>query len=210
MGTTKKIAWFVFAFLAIGVSLYPLLYVYFAFQEGEVGLRLSKSQELIQSTLWNIGFYGHVVFGGMALMTGWSQFSKRIRDKRLSLHRNLGKIYVGSVLISGTCAVGIGFFSTGGWVPALGFILLGLVWLYTTVSAYMAIRKKDLSLHQGMMIYSYAACLAAVTLRLWLPLLQWTFGEFLIAYKIVAWLCWVPNLIFAAFLVQKKRLPLID
>jgi len=211
MGKTNRLAWFVFGFLAIGVSLYPLLYVYAAFQDGgEFGLRLSKSPALIYSALWNIGFYGHVIFGGIALMTGWSQFSKRLRQKRLTLHRNLGKIYVGAVLVSGICAVGIGFFATGGWIPALGFILLGLVWLYTTISAYAAIRKKDLSLHQGMMIYSYAACFAAVTLRLWLPLLQLTFGDFLVAYKIVAWLCWVPNLVFAAFLVKKKRMPLID
>lgn len=210
MGATKRLAWFVFAFLAIGVSLYPLLYVNYAFQEGEFGIRLSKSEELIANSLWNIGFYGHVVFGGIALATGWVQFSKKIRRKRLQLHRNLGKVYVGAALISGACGVSIGFSATGGWIPALGFILLGLVWLYTTSSAYVAIRKKDLNLHEGMMIYSYAACFAAVTLRLWLPLLQITLGDFLIAYKIVAWLCWVPNIIFASVLVKKKRLLFID
>ncbi len=210
MGNTNKLAWFVFAFLAIGVSLYPLLYIYYGFEGTDVGLRQSKSLELLASTLWNIGFYGHIIFGGIALFTGWSQFSKKLRTKRLQLHRNLGKIYVGSVLLSGLCGVGIAFFATGGWIPALGFTLLGLVWLYTTISAYTAIRKGDLSLHQGMMIYSYAACFAAVTLRLWLPLLQFVLGEFLIAYKIVAWLCWVPNILFASFLVKRKRLPLID
>ena len=210
MGNTNKLVWFIFAFLAIGVSLYPLLYLYFAFQEGEAGIRLSKNQVLIKSVFWNIGFYGHIIFGGVALMTGWSQFSKRIRQRRLLLHRALGKIYVASVLISGCCAIGIGFFATGGWISALGFISLGVIWLYTTWSAYSAIRKKDISLHQGMMIYSYAACFAAVTLRIWLPLLQFGFGDFLVAYKLVAWLCWLPNIIFARFLVRKKRLPLID
>lgn len=210
MGTTKKLAWFVFAFLAIGVSLYPLLYIYYGFLGIDVALRQSKSIALLSSSLWNIGFYGHVTFGGIALMTGWSQFSKKLRTKRLQLHRNVGKIYVFSVFISGICGVGIGFFATGGWIPALGFVLLGLIWLYTTFSAYKAIRAKDINLHQGMMVYSYAACFAAVTLRLWLPLLQLAFGEFLIAYKIVAWLCWVPNIFFAGFLVRKKRLFLID
>jgi uncharacterized membrane protein len=210
MGLTNKLAWFVFAFLAIGVSLYPLLYIYYAFQGVDIALRQSKSVELLGSTLWNIGFYGHIVFGGIALMTGWSQFSKKLREKRLELHRNLGKIYVFAAVLSGACGVYIAFYATGGWIPTLGFLGLGIVWLYTTIAAYSAIRKKDLSLHQGMMIYSYAACFAAVTLRLWLPLLQLAFGEFLIAYKIVAWLCWVPNIIFASFLVKKKRLPLID
>ncbi|RNC89335.1 MAG: DUF2306 domain-containing protein [Allomuricauda sp.] len=205
-GRTNKVAWFVFVFLAIGVGLYPMLYIITAFQDVEVGLRLSKTPDLLASTLWNIGFYGHVTFGGLALLTGWSQFSEKLRKKRLDLHRNLGKIYIVSVLISGICGVGIGFKATGGWFPALGFILLGLVWLYTTLKAYSAIKQKDLKLHQGMMIYSYAACFAAVTLRIWLPLLQVTFGEFLIAYKIVAWLCWVPNIIFAHFWVRRKGL----
>ncbi len=201
--TTNKIAWFVFAFLAIGVGLYPLGYI---LGGKEMGLLLSKSQELLSDTFWNIGFYGHIIFGGIALLSGWSQFSKKLRAKRLDLHRNLGKIYVTSVLISGVCAVYIGLYATGGWVTSLGFILLGLVWLYTTIAAYRAIKKKDLQLHQGMMIYSYAACFAAVTLRLWLPLLTFAFGEFLIAYKIVAWLCWVPNLIFAHLWVRRKGL----
>lgn len=207
MKITNKIIWFVFAFLAIGVSLYPILYIVSAFQEGEMGLRLSKNQELLNSTIWNIGFYGHITFGGIALLTGWSQFSKKLRRKRLQLHRNFGKIYVVSVLISGICGVGIGFFATGGWMASSGFISLGLVWLYTTYSAYFGVRKMNLALHEKMMIYSYAACFAAVTLRLWLPLLIMAHkGDFVPAYKIVAWLCWVPNILFATYLVRKKGL----
>lgn len=199
----NKIAWFIFAFLAIGVGLYPLLYWIVS---EPFGLLQSKTAELLSNQIWNIGFYGHISFGGLALLTGWSQFSKKIRAKNLKLHRNLGKIYVVTALISGVCSLYIGFFATGGIVSALGFISLGVIWLYTTLKAYKAIRSKDLALHQGMMIYSYAACFAAVTLRIWLPLLTMAFGEFLIAYKIVAWLCWVPNIIFAYFWVRKKGL----
>ena len=53
------------------------------------------------------------------------------------------------------------------------------------------------------MIYSYAACFAAVTLRIWLPILLKIFGDFIIAYSIVAWLCWVPNIIVANLIVRK-------
>jgi hypothetical protein len=45
-------------------------------------------------------------------------------------------------------------------------------------------------------------------LRVWMPLLILVFGEFLIAYKIVAWLCWVPNLVFAYFWVKRSGLQL--
>lgn len=202
----NKVAWIVFVLLAIGIGLYPLIYV---FATDDFGLLLSKSKELLASGIWKFGFYGHIGFGGLALLSGWSQFSKKLRAKHLNLHRLLGKIYVISVLISGLCGVYIGFYATGGWVPSLGFICLGLVWLFTTVVAYVGVKRKDMSLHQGMMVYSYAACFAAVTLRIWLPLLILVFGEFLTAYRIVAWLCWVPNVLFAFFWVRRKGLTLV-
>lgn len=201
----NKIAWIVFAFLAIGVGLYPLIYW---FTSDKFGILYSKTAELLANEVWNVGFYGHITFGGLALISGWSQFSKKLRSKNLPLHRNLGKVYVFSVLIGGICGVYIAFFATGGLITSLGFLCLGIIWLYTTLKAYFAIRAKDLALHQGMMIYSYAACFAAVTLRIWLPLLTIIFGEFLIAYKIVAWLCWIPNMIFAFFWVKRKGLTL--
>ena len=201
--TTNKVAWFVFAFLGIGVGLYPLLYF---FLDRKFGLLASKSDELLADVFWNTGFYGHILFGGLALLIGWIQFSKKLRITNLKLHRTIGKIYVIAALISGICGVFIAFNATGGLVTTLGFLSLGIIWLFTTFKAYLAIRKGDVQLHQGMMIYSYAACFAAVTLRIWLPLLTIAFGDFIIAYRIVAWLCWGPNIIFAYFWVRRKGL----
>lgn len=53
-----------------------------------------------------------------------------------------------------------------------------------------------------MMVYSYALCFSAVTFRLWLPLLIWLFSDFTPAYQLVAWLCWIPNLL-VAYLLNK-------
>lgn len=202
----NKVAWIVFVFLAIGIGLYPLIYV---FATEDFGLLLGKSKEILASQIWNLAFYGHISFGGLALLSGWSQFSKKLRAKRLNLHRNLGKFYVISVLISGLCGVYLGFYATGGLIASLGFIFLGLIWLTTTSIAYVAVKRRDMTLHQGMMVYSYAACFAAVTLRIWLPILTLVFGEFLIAYRTVAWLCWVPNILFAYIWVRRKGLNLV-
>ena len=53
------------------------------------------------------------------------------------------------------------------------------------------------------MIYSYAACFAGAALRIWLPILIAFFGDFIVAYKIVAWLCWVPNLVVANIIIRR-------
>ncbi|WP_273565988.1 DUF2306 domain-containing protein [Maribacter halichondriae] len=205
MNTTNRVAWVVFVVLAISVGLYPLLYL---FIDREFGLLASKNESLLSNIVWNIGFYGHILFGGLALLIGWIQFSKKLRNANLERHRNIGKVYVVSAVISGLCGVYIGFYATGGLISSFGFISLGLIWLYTTTKAYFAVRKGDLQLHQGLMIYSYAACFAAVTLRIWLPLLSFAFGDFIIAYRLVAWLCWVPNIIFAYVWVHRKGLTL--
>jgi len=199
--TTNKVSWFVFVVLAVAVGLYPLIYF---FVDREFGLLASKSDELLTNTLWNIGFYGHILLGGLALLIGWIQFSKKLRNANLKMHRNVGKLYIISAVISGICGIYIAFNATGGIIASLGFIALGIFWLFTTLRAYIAVRNKDISLHKGFMIYSYAACFAAVTLRIWLPILNIVFDDFEVAYRIVAWLCWVPNIIFAFFWVRKR------
>ena len=197
----KKTLWGIFGFLAISVGLYPLLYFII---DRHFGLLSSKSEILLNDVVWNIGFYGHIVFGGIALLIGWLQFSSSLRKKRMSLHRKIGMTYFISVLISGTCGVYIGFFATGGIVSMVGFISLGLIWLYTTGAGFWAIKSGDISKHQKMLIFSYAACFGAVTLRIWLPaLIVLHKGDFIPAYRIVAWLSWVPNIIIAYFIIKK-------
>lgn len=203
MNKTNKVAWIVFVTLAIMVGLYPLLYF---FIDREFGLLASKSDEVLSNIFWNLGFYGHILFGGLALLIGWVQFSKKLRSANLRRHRIIGKIYIIAAIISGSCGIFIAFYATGGLITSLGFLGLGVLWLYTTIKAYMAVKNRDLQLHQGFMIFSYAACFAAVTLRIWLPLLTFIFNDFKIAYQIVAWLCWVPNIIFAMFWVRRKGL----
>jgi uncharacterized membrane protein len=199
----KKIRWIIFALLAIGIGLYPILYL---IADQKIGLLNSKSEALLSSLSWNIGFYTHLVFGGLALLIGWTQFSKSLRAKYLHVHRRIGKVYVLAVLLSASAGICIGFFATGGIIPAIGFICLGIIWLSTTLQAYLYIRKKDIDRHQIMMIYSYAACFAAVTLRIWLPVLVEIFHDFKTAYRIVAWLCWVPNILVAHFFIVRPLL----
>jgi len=199
----KKIGWVFFAVFAISIGLYPIIYFV---MDRTFGLLSSKSDALLQDNLWNIGFYTHIIFGGIALLIGWIQFSKKLRLKNVTIHRNIGKLYIITVLASSIAGIYIGFFATGGIVSELGFILLGLIWFSTTLGAFLAIKKGNIKKHQKLMIYSYATCFAAVTLRIWLPILITIYeGEFVPAYRIVAWLCWVPNIIVAFFITRKKQ-----
>lgn len=196
----KKLSWILFAVLALLMGLYPAIYL---FADRKFGLLSSKTNELLADPIWNIGFYTHIFFAGLALLIGWTQFSSKLRNKNIAVHQMTGKVYVVSALVSSLAGIYIGIFATGGLVSSMGFICLGVIWFYTTLLAYLNIRNKRIAQHQKMMIFSYAACFAGVTLRIWLPILTNIFGDFITAYTIVAWLCWVPNLIVAYFITKR-------
>ncbi len=197
------LGWGFFVFLAIGVGIYPWFYVLID-QFGENALLASKTPEILASQIWNVQFYIHIFLGSIAMLTGWSQFMKKFRNKNLNFHRTLGKVYVIAVIFSGLSGLYVAYFANGGIVAQLGFSGLALAWLFTTSKAYLTIRKKQVDEHKKWMLRSYALTWAAVTLRIYLPLFEGVLGmEFITAYVIIAWLCWVPNLIWAEWRIKR-------
>jgi hypothetical protein len=199
----KKILFTLLTLSCILIGLYPIRY-FFGYRT--FGLLQTKTPELLLNSFWNIGFYGHIIFGGISLLIGWIQFSRWVRNNHINIHRTIGKIYVVSAFISGICGVAIGATATGGLVCIVGFMLGGVIWLFTTYKAYSAIKVKNFKRHEAFMILSYAMCFAAVTLRIWLPLLGSYYEAFLPAYKIVSWISWLPNLLLAYYYVIQKKL----
>ena len=123
------------------------------------------------------------------------------------MHRNLGKVYVAAVMLSGTAGLGIAFAASGGAWAQMGFAALGFLWLYTTPRFFLAIKKREIVEHQNWMTRSYALCFGAVTLRLWMPLFLGALGmSFDFAYPIIAWISWVPNLLVAEWIIRKNIL----
>lgn len=200
----KKIGWILFGFFSIGIGLYPSLYGLVDMSQGFLGW---KSAELLNDKIWNWLFYQHISFGAISLLTGWTQFSSKLRRRNINWHRILGKTYVIAALLSGIAGLYLSFYATGGWISSLGFGALATLWLITTIAAFNTIRQGKVDAHQNWMIRSYALCWAAVTLRLWSPLLSGGFGmDGLSAYLLVAWLCWVPNLIVAEWFIGRNTL----
>ncbi|MVM35173.1 DUF2306 domain-containing protein [Spirosoma sp. HMF4905] len=159
----------------------------------------------LQNIIWRIAFWTHVGLGAVALALGPFQLSVKRRQRNLSLHRQLGKVYVVSILLASVGAFYAAFFSDTGWIAGLGFAMLAVVWFYTTLRAYQTIRRKQVNQHRAWMYRSYAVTLAAVTLRIILPVeLALLNLPFSIAYPIVAWLCWVPNLIVVEWWLTRR------
>jgi uncharacterized membrane protein len=196
----RKVVWIIIL-LALLVSVMSFMYLFDGVNEGYLEL---KSKEVLKSRLWWSFLYTHIVTVGIAIVIGWIQFSKRMQTTYVKWHRTLGKIYVVMALLCAISGFYIGFFATGGWIPATGFIAMALIYFYTTLQGFLAIKNKQITAHQNYMTYSYAACLAAVTLRIYIPLSFVLEIDYILAYSIIAWVSWIPNLAIAWW-VNKRR-----
>jgi uncharacterized membrane protein len=147
----------------------------------------------------------HFLGGAVGLLTGAAQLSSRLRTGAVRLHRGLGRIYVLAILVGGVAGFILALNSSAGSVARAGFGALAVCWLASTVSAYFHIRRGNLPAHRSWMIRSYALTLAAVTLRLYLPVSQIAGISMTAAYPAIAWLCWVPNLLIAEWFVRSRH-----
>ena len=152
-----------------------------------------------------LAFLGHVVFASVALAVGSVQFAKRLRSRRPAVHRWIGRLYVLCVLIAGLSGIALGPFAPGGWVAGLGFMILGVLWIITTGIAVAAARRRDFAKHRDWMIRSFALTFAGVTLRLLLAPFVLTGGDYVSNSVWLAWACWVPNILFAEWLIARSR-----
>jgi len=147
----------------------------------------------------------HILGSALALFLGVWNFWGKSRDKYLSLHRWLGRIYLIAVFVGGTAGFYLGLTAFGGLPTRTGFVLLAVLWLSTGVMAYLRIRQGNVSAHREWMIRNYALTLAAVTLRLWLPTFLSLGFTFIESYITIAWLSWFPNLLIAELVIRNGK-----
>lgn len=151
-----------------------------------------------------IGIGTHIFASALALLLGPFQFSRRLRSARPALHRWTGRIYLGvAVVVGGTAGLYMSYHAFGGLLAKLGFAGLALGWLYTGAKAFSTARARDFVAHRRWMIRNFSLSVAAVTLRLYLPpvfIFQLPFAQ---SYAVIAWLCWLPNLVVAEWLIAR-------
>jgi uncharacterized membrane protein len=197
LNRTPKL-WWVAAIFAFVIALYGWRYAVL----GERAY-VPALADSFKARPWTV--FAHTLFGPLALLSGLIQFLPATRKPgRWRVHRISGRIYVVSALVVATAGLYMSFYSAGGTTSHAGFGVLALFTLYSTGRGYALIRWRKVRLHRQWMLRSYSLIFAAVTLRIWLPLLTIAFrGNFILAYQMVSWLCWVPNLIIAENMIQR-------
>lgn len=148
----------------------------------------------------------HLLASTVAMTVGPFQLNARIRTRFTGLHRWMGRAYVAGVMTGGLTGLGLATVSQGGMPAHIGFAGLALVWLYTTGSAFTRILRRDVAGHRRMMIRSFALTFAAVTLRIYFPAAVAMGLPYDASYQVIAWMCWVPNLLFAEWMLRRRTL----
>ena len=197
MSWLKTVAWLSMVLLAVAVGAYALSYFFFT---DMIDPEFKKRFDAIP---WSARL--HIIPGGLALILGAFQFHSGLRNRWTSIHRNSGRAYVVFVLTGAVGGILLAWYAPHSPATRLGFASLAVVWFYSGSMAYLAVRAGNIALHRQWMIRSYSLTLAAVTLRIQLPIYQEAMGlSFHEAYAIVAWFSWIPNLVIAECSLTKR------
>lgn len=192
---------FLLYFLSFAVAAYAA-FVYGVLPLGSTVSPAMKANFITHSSV----IYTHAFASIVALILGPFQFSRRLRTKYQKAHRWSGRVYLAvGVLLGGLSGLYLAQFAAGGVIARTGFTTLAVLWLYTGLCAYLAIRSGAISEHQKWMYRNFALTFAAVTLRIYLPVTIVSGIEFSLAYAVIAWLCWIPNLLFVEWRFNFKQ-----
>jgi uncharacterized membrane protein len=198
-GILKKIGWVIMLLLATSVFFVAGRYLTL---DPDVYFSEQKVVYMAHITMLIM----HIVGAMLAVIIGPFQFLPGIRKGRwLKVHRWLGRTYLLSILFGGLGGLYMAQFAYGGIISRLGFGALAILWLYSAYRAYKHIRNKEIEQHRQWMIRNYALTFAGVMLRVWVPLSGAVGIDFNTAYVVIGWMCWVPNLLVAEWIIRSSR-----
>ena len=175
---------------------------YFSFNEQHHFLKIKEIY--IGNPIWKFAFYTHLTFGITAVLAGLPLFFEKLISFKSKIHKNLGKIYVFSILfLTGPTGLYLAFTAEGGPFATIGFILMSGLWMFITYKAFAKIAiEKNVESHYKWMIRSYCFTLSGITLRIMTPLCNNVLEiDPQTTYLITAFLPWMINLICGEIIV---------
>lgn len=190
-----RAGWLLMTVLALGVAGYASLAIWSPDTIDFIAAREGRLRQVLIL---------HAVTGLAALTIGPFQLAASIRNRWPRLHRISGRVYLGSIAVSGTTGFWLAFYTVGGLPATAGFATLAVLWLVSGALAWRAILGRDFRAHRAWMMRAYALTFAAVTLRIYLGLGALAGYPFAEVYAAAAWASWVFNLLFVEWLLARE------
>ena len=149
----------------------------------------------------------HISAGMVALLTGPTQFSQRLRQRHLPIHRILGRIYLCAIALGSLAAFRLALTTSDGWAWGFGVAMLGVAWVVTSGMAFYAILQRQVAVHKEWMVRSYVVTFGFVIFRALNDMGPTSrlmpAGDRAVTY---IWACWTVPLLAADVILQLRRM----
>lgn len=142
----------------------------------------------------------HGIPGALALLLGVFQFSSRLRNQYLQLHRVMGRIYVGCVAISAPVAIAVSIS-----LPTITLTMASVIqasgWLVTTATGLYCVRTGRIQQHREWMMRSYPFAMVFIVVRaiVAIPAIarMGELGLATVVWSVIATACFLPSFVIA-------------
>jgi uncharacterized membrane protein len=142
----------------------------------------------------------HGIFGALALLMPPFQFSRRLRERHLRVHRFMGRLYVLGVAVAAPVAIPVALI-LGPPVLVMAATIQSVGWILTTATALYCIRTGRIQQHREWMMRSYPFAMVFVVARVLLaiPAIE-RMGEVAfvsVVWSVIAVACFLPSFLIA-------------
>lgn len=159
----------------------------------------------------------HIFLGSVVLLAACLQVWPWLRRHHPRLHRWSGRVYVAALVPAAVCVLLIAPLGREGPNQQVANLLLGVLWLTTTLAGWRAARRRAFGTHREWMIRSVALSFSIVVNRFWVVVCLMVFAPGVMSGELVdpaarsqavgvaAWLSWVLNLLIAEWWLRRRR-----
>jgi uncharacterized membrane protein len=151
----------------------------------------------------------HIVLGIVATLIGPFQFTPKIRNNYLKVHRKLGRIYIIASVLCGITGMYLAITSSVNLPYNVGLFMLGITWSTSSIMAFISIKNRKVDLHKDWIIRSYVITLAFVSFRFVDDILiALEIGTRIEVLTLMSWACWAILLFIAEVFIQGRKINL--
>lgn len=147
---------------------------------------------------WSMVLHG--VSGALALFIAPFQFSSRLRQRHIRVHRFMGRVYVFCVAVAAPLSIPVAVI-LGPSVLVMAATTQALGWIVTTATALFCVRTGRIQQHREWMMRSYPFAVVFIVVRaiLAIPAIErmGEVGFVSVVWSVIATACFLPSFLIA-------------
>ncbi len=142
----------------------------------------------------------HGVFGALALLIAPFQFSSRLRQRHIRVHRFMGRLYIFGVAVAAPVSIPVAVI-LGPSVLVMAATTQAVGWIVTTATAFYCVRTGRIQQHREWMMRSYPFAVVFIVVRaiLAIPAIErmGEVGFVSVVWSVIAAACFLPSFLIA-------------